>query len=214
MTLLDKNATETLGSMINGAKRYASRGVAGTALGLGIAGTALSLFGRHGHGLNIFGNDDHCEHRMDGILAKENADVLMLTNQIWGNALREQNNRFNDIVSINQKIFDNYVYTNSELAGVKEDTNNKFFANYKETRDIKDHLVSEISELKTEVAVLKAVAPYQQQITNAAINASAQQSQINLMTRTQRMLEGILVPFNPTEVANPTTTTTNPSTGQ
>lgn len=208
MTLLDKSATDALGSMV-GKKHYASRGVAGTALGLGIAGTALALFGRDGRGLDLFGGGHHAEHEREAILAKENADVLMLTNQIWGNALRSQENRFNDVTGINQKIFDSYVFTNSEIAAVKADANDKFFANYKETRDIKDKLVSEIGELKTEIAVLKAVAPYQQQVTAAAIAACGQQDNFNLMYRTQRMIEGVLtVPTS----TSPTSTSV-PSTG-
>ena len=208
MTILDKNASEAIGGMMGG-KRYASRGVAGTALGLGIAGTALGLFGRDGHGLDLFGHGHHDEHERDAILAKENADVLMLTNQIWGNALRAQENRFNDVTGINQKIFDSYVFTNKEIAAVKADANDKFFANYKETRDIKDQLVSEIGALKTEVAVLKAVGPYRDQITAAAIAACEQRENFNLMFRTQRMIEGVLtVPTSGVSV-----TTQSPSTG-
>ena len=209
MTILDKSATEAMSGMLGGNKLYASRGVAGTALGLGIAGTALALFGRDGHGLDLFGHGHHAEHERDAILAKENADVLMLTNQIWGNALRSQENRFADVTSINQKIFDNYVYTNAEISGVKEDANRKFFANYKETRDIKDELVSEISGLKTEIAVLKAISPFRDQLTAAAIAACGQQDNFNLMARTQRMIEGVLsVPTSPT-----TASTQSPSTG-
>ena len=200
MSIVDKETAGIVGNMLGG-KKYGSRGVAGTALGLGIAGTALALFGRDGRGLDLFGGGHHAEHERDAILAKENADVLMLTNQIWSNALRGQEQRFVDVVGINQKIFDSYVFTNAEIAGVKADANDKFFANYKETRDTKDKLVSEISELKTEVAVLKAIAPYQQQVTAAAIAASAQQSEIALMARTQKMLEGVLVP--PYAVAYP-----------
>ena len=133
----------------------------------------------------------------------------MLTNQIWGNALRSQENRFNDVTGINQKIFDSYVFTNSEIAAVKADANDKFFANYKETRDIKDKLVSEIGELKTEIAVLKAVGPYRDQITAAAIAACEQRENFNLMYRTQRMIEGVLtVPTSGVSV-----TTQSPSTG-
>ena len=198
MSIVDKETAGIVGSMLGG-KKYGSRGVAGTALGLGIAGTALALFGRDGRGLDLFGGGHHGEHEHDVILAKENADVLMLTNQIWGNALRGQENRFNDVVGINQKIFDSYVFTNKEIAAVKADANDKFFANYKETRDIKDQLVSEIGALKTEVAVLKAIAPYRDQITAASIAACGQRDNFNLMARTQRMIEGVLtVPTTPT----------------
>lgn len=208
MTILDKSASEAIGGMVGG-KRYASRGVAGTALGLGIAGTALGLFGRDGHGLDLFGHGHHAEHEIDKVLAKENADVLMLTNQIWGNALRAQENRFNDVTGINQKIFDSYVFTNGEIAAVKTDANDKFFANYKQTRDIKDELVSEISGLKTEIAVLKAVAPYRDQITAAAIAACGQRDNFNLMARTQRMIEGVLTLPTTASVAS----AQSPSTG-
>lgn len=212
MTFLDKSATDTIGNMVGG-RKYASKGVAGTALGLGIAGTALWLLNNDGRGLGLFGHGHHhgdkeLEKQIDFNLAKENADVLALTNQIWGNALRSQENRFYDVTGINQKIFDSYVYTNAEIAGVKEDSNNKFFANYKETRDIKDQLVSEIGELKTEIAVLKAVAPYQQQLTAAAINEASQQAAINLAARTQYMLSGVLVPPTlPTQSTTSSTTT-------
>lgn len=191
MSILDKETTNAISSMVGGNK-CASRGVAGTALGLGIAGTALALFGRDGHGLDLFGRGHHAEYERDAILAKENSDVLMLTNQIWGNTLRSQEHSFSDIVGINQKIFDNYVFTNKEIADAKAASNDRFFANYKETRDIKDQLVSEIGELKTEVAVLKAIAPYRDQLTAAAIAAAEQKDNFNLMTRTQRMIEGIL----------------------
>lgn len=198
MSIVDKETAGMVGNMLGG-KKYGSRGVAGTALGLGIAGTALALFGRDGHGLDLFGGGHHAEHERDAILAKENADVLMLTNQIWANALRGQENRFNDVVGINQKIFDSYVFTNKEIAAVKADANDKFFANYKETRDIKDQLVSEIGALKTEVAVLKAIGPYRDQITAASIAACGQRDDFNLMARTQRMIEGVLtVPTTPT----------------
>ena len=198
MSIVDKETAGMVSNMLGG-KKYGSRGVAGTALGLGIAGTALALFGRDGHGLDLFGGGHHAEHERDAILAKENADVLMLTNQIWANALRSQENRFNDVVGINQKIFDSYVFTNKEIAAVKADANDKFFANYKETRDIKDQLVSEIGALKTEVAVLKAIGPYRDQITAASIAACGQRDDFNLMARTQRMIEGVLtVPTTPT----------------
>ena len=208
MTILDKSASEAIGGMVGG-KRYASRGVAGTALGLGIAGTALGLFGRDGHGLDLFGGGHHAEHEIDKVLAKENADVLMLTNQLWANALRTQENRFNDVTGINQKIFDSYVFTNGEIAAVKADANDKFFANYKQTRDIKDELVSEISGLKTEIAVLKAISPYRDQITAAAIAACGQQDNFNLMARTQRMIEGVLSLPTTTSIAS----AQSPSTG-
>ena len=171
MTLMDKSSTDAITHLMNKSK-YARKGVAGTALGLGIAGTALGLFGDRFGGL--FGRDNHhFEHRVDDILAKENADVLALTNQIWGNR----------------------VYTDGQIAMVTKDANDKFFVNYKETRDSKDILMNEISNLKTEVAVLKATAPYQQEITAAAIANSALQSQINLINRTRCMIEGtIMVP--------------------
>lgn len=206
MTVVDKDAANTIGSMLN-AKRYASKGVAGTALGLGIAGTALNLFGDRLGGL--FGHPHHVEHDIDRVLAKENADVLMLTNQMWGN-----------VVATNQKIFDGRVYTDTQIREVTKDANDKFFVNYKETRDAKDALSAEISALRTEVAVLKAVAPYQQELNKAAVDAASQQAILNLAIRTQRMLEGVLVSpafipaLNDVVTANRTTTTTTPTTTQ
>lgn len=52
----DRHKEGTMSSYTPVEKEYASKGVAGSGLGLGIAGTALALLGNNG-GLNLFGNN-------------------------------------------------------------------------------------------------------------------------------------------------------------
>lgn len=78
--------------------RYASRGVAGAGLGLGIAGTALGLLALSRNGLGLFGNNSMPENVNINTLSggtntsptafqawsKECEDTLALTNEMWG----------------------------------------------------------------------------------------------------------------------------------
>lgn len=55
-------------------KEYASKGVAGSGLGLGIAGTALALL-QGNNGLNLFGNREQVESKECSQLRMENASL-------------------------------------------------------------------------------------------------------------------------------------------
>ncbi len=74
----------------------------------------------------------------------------------------------------------------------KQDTNNSF-ALYKNQRDIKDDLSSQISALNAKVDVMAAVRPYQDALINSKIDNVAQVADFNLFKRTCRMLQGELV---------------------
>ena len=93
---------------------FASKGVAGSGLGLGIAGTALGLLNGTGTGLlsGILGNravcsEDHCVNRYE--LAQE-SKIAELQSQI---ALRDANT-YND-----QKLLEVYKYFDGELKDVR-----------------------------------------------------------------------------------------------
>ena len=82
--------------------KYASKGVAGTALGLGIAGTALWLLNGGGNGSGLFGRlTGGSTVTTDPVSAgttimglinsrKECSDVRALTNKIWEGAYAAQ----------------------------------------------------------------------------------------------------------------------------
>lgn len=191
--------------------QYASKGVAGAALGLGIAGTALWLLNGSGNCGGLFGKLT-CSQPVatDAISAgttimglinsrKECSDVLALTNKVWEGAYAAQVNRFNDRQVLNREFFDLYNYTNKGFADAESKRVADSFALYKNARDSKDEVLGEISSLKTELAVMKATRPYQDKIIQLAIDNVAQVADFNLARRTCRMISGeVVLPSTPT----------------
>ena len=174
-------------------KEYASKGVAGTALGLGIAGTALWLLGGNGRGL--FGGC--CGHGSgDGVATptayqverKECDDVVALTNAFWQARVTQMNERFADRQVIN-----------SEMFGLYKSQIDADFLLYKGNRDSYDALKSQIDELRTQVAVGAAVRPYQDKLIQCEIDR-AFTAGINYTDRkTCRMISGeVVLPNTPT----------------
>jgi hypothetical protein len=90
--------------------KYASKGVAGTGLGLGIAGTALGLLA--GNGLNLFGNNNNCGD--NGIVNRyeltQSARIAELETEV---KLRDSN------IYTDQKILDLYKYIDGKVANVE-----------------------------------------------------------------------------------------------
>lgn len=93
---------------------YASKGVAGTGLGLGIAGTALGLLNNNGGGLGgLFGNgncgcsEDHLVNRYElGLqqeLAAKDSRISLLESNIY----------------VDSKIADVYERLNTKIAGIE-----------------------------------------------------------------------------------------------
>ncbi len=196
--------------------KYASKGVAGAALGLGIAGTALWLLNGAGNGGGLFGrltggqpvatDPVSAGTTIMGLInsRKECADVLALTNKIWEGAYAAQVNRFNDRQVLNREFFDLYNYTNKGFADAESKRVADAFALYKNARDSKDEVLGEISSLKTELAVMKATRPYQDKIIQLAIDNVAQVADFNLARRTCRMISGeVVLPSTPTVTGYP-----------
>lgn len=193
-------------------KEYASKGVAGTALGLGIAGTALWLLNGCGGGRGLFGgcgcnngsnmletaaNEQYLER-------KECEDAIALTNAIWNQAMIREQERFGDRQTINSEMFGIYKTTRDGFDVINAKHNKDAFDLYKYSRDNKDELAAQIGDLRCEVAVLKATRPYQDALIQCDIRRAAEHADFNLFRRTCRMITGELVlPNSPTVTGYP-----------
>lgn len=186
MKLINKENGEELVE-VGSHKEYASKGVAGTGLGLGIAGTALWLL-QGGLGGGLFGN------RMGAVAAGvEKEDKCELINGMWSLAYQGQNARFNDRQVIN-----------SEMFGLYKSQVDADFGLYKSTRDGFDITNARISDLETKIAVLTATRPYQDALIQSDIRRVAEHADFNLFRRTCRMITGELVlPNEPTVTGYP-----------
>lgn len=195
--------------------KYASKGVAGTALGLGIAGTALWLLGGGLNGTGLFGrglgtvgtgtavglaagemvngNDIRYVER------KQCEDYVNLVNGLWQKAYDQQTQRFADRQTVNAEMFGIYKSTRDGFDIINAKMNDSNFSLYKYSRDSKDELSAQIGALATEVAVLKATRPYQDALIQCDIRRVAEHADFNLATRTCRMIEGqVVLPSTPT----------------
>jgi hypothetical protein len=128
----------------NGDKEYASKGVGGTALGIGIGALALTLLGRNGNILNnVLGNPTP-ENQM-------NSEFFQL---------------YKSQVDADFAIYKGYRDAD-DLIIAKH--NADAFSLYKYSRDGFDALQGEISDLKTKLAVQEAVQPWKDKAIYDAI---------------------------------------------
>lgn len=189
MKLINKENGEELVE-VGSHKKYASKGVAGTGLGLGIAGTALWLLSG-GLGGGLFGNRMGAAGAVAAGVEKE--DKCELINGMWSLAYQGQNARFNDRQVIN-----------SEMFGLYKSQVDADFGLYKSTRDGFDITNARISDLETKIAVLTATRPYQDALIQSDIRCVAEHADFNLFRRTCRMITGELVlPNEPTVTGYP-----------
>lgn len=171
-------------------KEYASKGVAGTGLGLGIAGTALWLLSG-GLGGGLFGNRMGAAGAVAAGVEKE--DKCELINGMWSLAFNGQTARCNDRHQIEAEMF-----------GLYKSQIDADFGLYKSQRDGFDVTNARVSELEKEVAVLRATRPYQDALIQAAITRVAEQADFNLFRRTCRMITGeVVLPNTPTVTGYP-----------
>lgn len=195
-------------------KEYASKSLAGTALGLGIGGLALSLLG-NGCGNNILnhlgfgcgcGNADVAAQIADNqyVERKGCADYLAITEKFYQGQLADQAARFADRQTLNKEFFDLYAFTRNGFDAITAKHNEDAFNLYKAGRDNKDALSAEIGELKIELAVLKATRPYQDALIQCDIRRVAEHADFNLWRRTCRMIQGeVVLPNTPTVTGYP-----------
>lgn len=117
---------------VNASAPFASKGVAGTGLGLGIAGTALGLLALSRNGFNLFGNGvtmpenvninalggngtstgyglvTGCAPTTFQVWEKGCEDALTAQKNLYDFALLSQNERFNDRQTIDKELFSLY----------------------------------------------------------------------------------------------------------
>lgn len=181
----------------DGKKEYASKGLAGTALGIGIGGLALALL--NGNGRGVFGSlgngmpDNVNINTYGGMTASNNAPTAL---------------------EVMEKECDDDVKLLTDMFGLKLDTANKFYAMretdiaekfsmykgateainaenrramqaefnlyksqidadfglYKNQRDQYDALQAKYSDLDKKVAVMEALTPYKEKLMMAYVN--------------------------------------------
>lgn len=216
-----------------GKHEYASKGVAGTALGIGIGGLALALLNGNGRGLfglgggatmpdnvNIntaTGGSGGSSEAPTAFEAWEKGcdEALALTNTIWGLKVNTQEQMYNHReVDINEKfqLYKSQIDADFGLYKTSRDLydvmNDKLavasFENYKFSRDSYDAVMNRIGQLEKEVAVNSAIRPYQDKLLQSEI-ASAYSSAVNYTDRRCcKMVEGVVtLPSTPTVTGYP-----------
>lgn len=206
-------------------KDYASKGVAGAGLGLGIAGTALGLWalsrnrgGLFGGGMpenvNINTVSDAIAGRSSGAPTafqaweKGCSEALALTNAMWGLKVNTQNemyaHRETDVVEKFQ-LWKSQVDADFGLYKSQIDAD---FGLYKTSRDLYDVLNerygNKFNELDKKVAVLEATRPYQDRLIQCEIDRAFTASINYTDRRTCRMIQGeVVLPDTPTVTGYP-----------
>ena len=146
-------------------KEYASKGVAGAGLGLGIDGTALWLL--NGGGLNLFGNRPYGCGGGYGVGSPMAFDAwnravdseIHDQKALYDYALLDASARYNDRQQINSEIFGTY------KSQIDAD-----FGLYKNQRDQFDILSNRIGKLETAAAVNAAVDPWRSKVLQMQID--------------------------------------------
>lgn len=201
-------------------------GVIGTVAG-GLA--LLSLWNRGGGGIgNLFGGSgsngvptnvninggiggaNRCAPSTFEVYEHECADVLALTNTLWGQKvntlelLAAQRNtdiaeKFGLYQSQINADFGLYKDNRDNIDRVNNRLNDELFSQYKYTRDKDDEIKAELSALKAEVAKNSAIRPYQDELIMCKIK-EAFGNAINYTDRkTCKMITGVtVVPSTPT----------------
>ena len=167
---------------------YASKGVAGTALGLGIAGTALALL--NGNGLFGWGkarNEDMYLER------KECQDYVDLTKEFYAGRIQSIRDSANVFYNMEAKL------------------NDSAFRLYKSQRDNYDVLADRIAKLETKASITDAVEPWRDQVLQMKINSVA--GLVDLEAQKRSCSDNILVnymnsTFYPKSIADVTVGTT------
>ena len=167
---------------------YASKGVAGSALGLGIAGTALALL--NGNGLFGWGkarNEDMYLER------KECQDYVDLTKEFYAGRIQSIRDSADVFYNIESKL------------------NSAAFRLYKSQRDNYDVLADRIAKLETKASITDAVEPWRDQVLQMKINSVA--GLVDLEAQKRSCSDNILVnymnsTFYPKSIADVTVGTT------
>lgn len=165
-------------------------GKANAGLTLGIIGTALgawALFGNRrsagagllggGAGGGVLGDGSTNINVLGATMGASNCgptafqawektceDTLALQGGLYQWALTQQNQRFEDRERLNSELFSVYADGRNRYDALIEKNNTDSFNLYKYTRDADDDIRKELADLKAEMAVTKAVRPYQDKL--------------------------------------------------
>lgn len=158
------------GMNYDGGNRRDVNGKANAGLTLGIIGTALgawALFGnRRSTPASILGGAGSGSGAPTAFQAWEKSceDTLALQGGLYQWALTQQNQRFEDRERLNSELFGVYIDGRNRTDALIEKNNTDHFNLYKYTRDADDDIRKELSDLKAELAVTKAIRPYQDKL--------------------------------------------------
>lgn len=158
------------GMNYDGCNRRDVNGKANAGLTLGIIGTALgawALFGnRRAAGASILSGAGSGSGAPTAFQAWEKSceDTLALQGGLYQWALTQQNQRFEDRERLNSELFGVYIDGRNRTDALIEKNNIDHFNLYKYTRDADDDIRKELSDLKAELAVTKAIRPYQDKL--------------------------------------------------
>lgn len=158
------------GMNYDGCNRRDVNGKANAGLTLGIIGTALgawALFGnRRSAGASILGGAGGGSGAPTAFQAWEKSceDTLALQGGLYQWALTQQNQRFEDRERLNSELFGVYIDGRNRTDALIEKNNTDHFNLYKYTRDADDDIRKELSDLKAELAITKAIRPYQDKL--------------------------------------------------
>lgn len=194
-------------------KEYASKNLAGTALGFGIGGAALGLYAlSRNKGFGLFGNGYSMPENVNinanmgtngtsptafQAWEKECEDNLKLQADLYNLALNNQYQRFSDRQTLNGELFNVWKGQVDSNFGLYKSTRDSFdavnkritedsFALYKNQRDNFDTLSSRISALETKQAVADAVEPWRAKVLDMRINGVAATSQAGINLEAER----------------------------
>ena len=190
------------------------RGLAGTALGIGIGGLVLGgaswlrqnggLFGVGAPATNTPQNVNINEVNGSSttpsnfqIWEKECEDIIAIQKSIYDLALLQQNQRFSDRSSLNAELFGLYKSQTDADFGLYKSTRDGFdalsakqtadaFALYKNQRDGYDVLAKRISDLETKQAVNDAVDPWRSKVLDMQIQGVAAAANAGIALEAER----------------------------
>lgn len=154
------------GMNYDGCNRRDVNGKANAGLTLGIIGTALGAWALFGNRRSAGATADSGSGAPTAFQAWEKSceDTLALQGGLYQWALTQQNQRFEDRERLNSELFGVYIDGRNRTDALIEKNNTDHFNLYKYTRDADDDIRKELSDLKAELAVTKAIRPYQDKL--------------------------------------------------
>lgn len=170
---------------------YASKGTAGTALGLGIAGTALGLL-NNPNGI------------LGGLFNGGNNGCTYTCQDRISDMEKQHNELFNLYKNNVDTSFSNYKYSRDLSDSILAKQNADAFALYQGYTNATSELQKQIDELKTQNAILAATRPLQDQLIMNAIALEAERRSC----ADNKIVNYLNSNFYPISVADVTTGTT------